>query len=116
MRARGIDGKRAFGSPLLVVARRASPAVGCEEDRLSDVVRIASTGWFSPLIQEPELLDPSESELRDSRNVARRPGSEVVSPGPVREDSVVPDTEKSVTESAWDDIVNCCQENKKNKK
>ena len=51
------------------------------------------------------MLDPSESEFRDSRNVARRPGSEFVSPGPVREDSVVPDKEKLATESAWDDIV-----------
>ena len=28
----------------------------------------------------------------------------------------MPETEKLVTESAWDDIVNCCQENDKNKK
>ena len=112
MRARGIDGKRAFGRPWLVVAKRASPVVW-EEARLSEVVRTAITGWGSTLIQEPELLDPSESELRDSRIVARFPEPECCSPGPEREDSVVPDTEKLVTESAWDDIVNCCQEDMK---
>ena len=71
MCARGIEGKQAFGRPWPVVARRASPADGCEEARLSDDIRIAKTGWLSTFVQEPEWLDPNESELRDSRNVAR---------------------------------------------